>query len=56
MDWLNKNLRSDIKIIFEPRYKRKIADYEVEKIAENLTNVIEQILKFKWKNKYGNTD
>jgi len=52
-NWLDENLKIEIRKIFEPRYKRVLSDIEVVEIAENLTEVIEQILKYKWKQKYG---
>lgn len=45
--WLSYDLRTKIKKHFEPIYKRKISDYEIEDIAENLTSYMENIIKFK---------
>lgn len=53
MNWLNEDLKKEIKKVFEPRYKRSLTDDEVIKIAENLTDVMEAFLKMKWKQKYG---
>lgn len=50
--WLTSNLRVHIRKVFEPRYKRKLTSSEVEEIAENLTTVIEETMKLKWKQKY----
>lgn len=51
--WLDEHLKIRIRQVFEPRYKRKLTDGEVEKIAENLTEVMEALLKLKWQQKYG---
>ena len=53
MNWLNEDLKKEIRKIFEPRYKRSLTDDEVIEIAENLTEVMEAFLKMKWKQKYG---
>lgn len=53
MTWLTENLKQEVRAIFEPRYLRKLNDFEVEKIAENLTSMLEPTIKFKWK-KYEN--
>lgn len=52
LNWLTPRLKSRIRIVFEPRYKRKLSDEEIIEIAENLSGVIEQIVKVKWKEKY----
>lgn len=52
-NWLNENLKIEIRKVFEPRYKQVLSDVEVVEIAENLSVVIEQILKYKWRQKYG---
>ncbi|MDP2672154.1 MAG: hypothetical protein Q8O68_01440 [Candidatus Daviesbacteria bacterium] len=52
--WLTDELRQDIRKQYEPLYKRKLTDDEIEKIAVNLTEVIEAYLKMKWKQKYAN--
>lgn len=54
MNWLTKELKVKIRKVFEPRYKRKLTDSEVEEIADNLSGVMEEILKLKWKEKYDN--
>jgi hypothetical protein len=54
MQWFKTELQQEIKRIFEPRYKRKLLDGEVIEIAENLADVVEQILRLKWKQKYEN--
>lgn len=54
MEWLNKDLKEEIRKVFEPRYKRKLTDEEILEIADNLSSVIEEILKLKWKEKYEN--
>lgn len=53
MQWLNENLKKEIRTVFEPRYKRKLTNQEVIDIASNLTKGLESILKFKCKQKYG---
>ena len=53
MNWLNEDLKKEIRKIFEPRYRRSLTDNEVTQIAENLTEVMEAFLKMKWKQKYG---
>ncbi len=52
MEWLSNKLRLEIRKVFETRYKRKLNDSEVEEIAENLSGVMEEILKLQWKEKY----
>lgn len=51
--WLTDDLKQDIRNRYEPLYKRKLTDEEVERIAINLTEVIETYLKMRWKQKYG---
>lgn len=53
-NYLNENLKLEVRKVFEPRYRRVLADNEVEDIAENLSVVVEEICKFKWKEKYEN--
>ncbi|OGD95517.1 hypothetical protein A3F57_03225 [Candidatus Roizmanbacteria bacterium RIFCSPHIGHO2_12_FULL_36_11] len=55
MNWLNDELRREIKRIFEPRYKKTLSDSEVELIAINLTELLGGLLKLKWREKYENT-
>lgn len=45
--WLTKELKDKIRKQFEPRYKKKLSEEEVDLIAENLTGYMEVILKFK---------
>lgn len=54
MNYLNENLKLEIRKVFEPRYKRILTDNELIEIAENLSNVVEEICKFTWKQKYEN--
>lgn len=49
--WLNDDLKKKVRKVFEPRYKRRLADEEVVEIAENLTAVMEIYLKMKWEEK-----
>ncbi len=44
MDWLTPQLRKKVREVFEPRYKRKLTEAEVEEIADNLSEVVEVIL------------
>lgn len=53
MKWLSPILKAEIRKVFESRYKRRLSDSEVVEIAQNLTGVMEEILKLKWKQKYG---
>ena len=46
MRWLNNDLRCEVRRIFEPRYNRKLTDIEVEEIAQNLVNYMENYAKF----------
>lgn len=50
--WLTTELQQEIRDVFGPKYKRPLSDEEVSEIAMNLSEVIEEILKFKWKQKY----
>ena len=51
--WLTNSLKNEIREVFEPRYKRKLSDEGVIEIALNLTGVMEEILRLKWRQKYG---
>lgn len=53
MQWLSQELKQEIKRVFEPRYKRRLPDKDVIRIAENLTEVMEIYLKMKLREKYG---
>jgi len=46
-NWLTEELKLKVRKVFKPRYKRKLTDKEVEDIADNLSGLIEVILKFK---------
>ena len=50
--WLSSQLKEKIKKVFEPRYKRTLTDDELFEIAENLSVVIEELVKLKWRQKY----
>jgi hypothetical protein len=52
--YLNEKVQQDIKKVFELRYKRPLSKSEVFEIAENLSETTEEILKFRWKQKYEN--
>lgn len=52
--WLSEEMKEKIRKVFEPRYKRKLTDDEVLEIAENLSGVIEGLIKWKWRQLYGN--
>lgn len=47
--WLTQDLMAEIRCIYEPRYKRSLSDVEVNDIAENLSGVVEVMLKWKGK-------
>ena len=50
--WLTTELKSEVRSLFESRYKRKLTDDEVVEIADNLASFLEVYLKLKWKAKY----
>ena len=52
MQWLTAELKSEVRSLFESRYKRKLTDDEVAEIADNLASFLEVYLKFKWRAKY----
>lgn len=54
LTWLTDELKQDIRKQYEPLYKRNLTDEEIERIAVNLTEVLEAYLKMEWKQKYGN--
>lgn len=47
MQWLTKELRQDVRKVFEPRYKRKLTDDEVVEIANSLTDFVAVYVKGK---------
>ena len=49
---LSNSLKQELKTVFGPRYKRMLLDSEVITIVKNLVGVMEEILKFKWRQKY----
>ena len=51
--WLTAELKSRIRGLYEPRYKRQLTQEEVITIALNLTSLIEHFLKFKRRTEYG---
>lgn len=51
--WLTPQLQAKIRKVLEPRYKRRLTDLEVIEIGENLESVTEELLKLKWRQKYG---
>ncbi len=53
--WLTDKLKHKVRMVFEPRYKRKLTDDEIEEMAINLTDFMEIYLKFKWREKYATT-
>jgi len=53
MTWLTNELKEEIRRIFESKYKTKLTDDDIWKIAENLTSGIEIIVKSKCKKEYG---
>lgn len=52
MDWLDEDLKQKINTVFEPRYGRPLSEQELLEIAVNLSDVIEEIVKVKWKKQY----
>ena len=46
MEWLNENLKMEIKKVFEPKYGRELLDTEVSEVALNLVNYVEAKTKF----------
>ena len=50
--WLTKNLRQEIRTVFEPRYNRKLSKNEVLEIGLGLTSYIENCAKFRWRKEY----
>ena len=52
--WLDEFLKRRIRDVFEPRYGRGLLDDEIIQIGENLAGLMETILKFEWRLKYGN--
>jgi hypothetical protein len=49
MEWLNEDLKNEIKRIFEPRYKRTLTEEEILVIASNLVSYMEHYAKFIWR-------
>jgi hypothetical protein len=49
MDWLNENLKMEIKKVFEPRYNKKLSGEEIQEIASNLVSYMEHRAKFIWR-------
>lgn len=49
MKWLNKELKQEIKKVFEPKYGRKLSSEEVKEIAVNLASYVEHYAKFIWR-------
>lgn len=52
--WLSDDLIVAVRTLYEPRYGRSLLDAEVVDIAENLSGVVETLLKWK-ENVYGST-
>lgn len=53
-NWLDGNLKKEVRKVFEPRYKRPLTDDEVVNISTNLVALMETYAKFKWR-QYGQT-
>lgn len=51
-NWLTPELKKEIRKVFEPRYHRELTDKEICEIADNLSDVMEVILKYQWRKKY----
>ncbi len=43
--WLTEDLRSRVKSVFEPRYGRALTAFEIEEIADNLTNFMGDLVE-----------
>ncbi len=54
-NWLTPKLKQEVRKVFEPRYNRKLTDKEVFEIADNLSEVVEIIVKYQWRKKYEKT-
>lgn len=52
-EWLTKELKSDVKKVFVPRYKRELSDEEITEIASNLVEFTEHVVKFVGRRKDG---
>ncbi|OGM24602.1 hypothetical protein A2962_01440 [Candidatus Woesebacteria bacterium RIFCSPLOWO2_01_FULL_39_61] len=52
--WLSLELQEEIRKHFQPKYKQPLTDERVIRIADNLTSVMEVLLKMRWRQKYGN--
>ena len=53
-NWLTTDLKEEVRKVFEPRYGRHLTDSEVKEIAENLTDFLEVLLKYRLRLKYEN--
>jgi len=53
-EWLSDDLKEEVKNIFESQYGHKLTNDDIIEIAENLTNVMEVVLKFRFNKKYEN--
>ena len=49
MEWLNENLKMEIKKVFEPRYNKELSVEEIQEIASNLVLYFEHQAKFAWR-------
>ncbi len=52
MNWITKELEEEVRKIFQPKYNRELSKEEVKEIANNLTDSLETICKFRWKKEY----
>lgn len=52
MNWLTKELRLRLKVVFEPKYGRKLTESEVEEIAENLVSLAQNAIEIQRKYVY----
>jgi len=48
-DWLTPKLMQEVRSFYEPKYKKTFSDFEVYIIAENLSQLMEHYLKFRWR-------
>lgn len=47
MIWLTEDLKSEIRQVFEPRYKRRLSDEEIVDLAVNLVGLVETFAQHK---------
>lgn len=55
MNYLTDDLKSQVKQVFEPRYKRRLNDDEISDLAISLTDLVEAYCRTRLKERYGKT-